>query len=211
MIVRKLWGNQIAGPVAAIFAVVLPVVALRLDATRTTAIWLGVAPLLLAVLLIWPAQYQAWKRELEERNTETNRNQKPELKGEAYDFSRDPNGTITRTVSNVDGHRVYVPFNFTLAITNHRQVTTNVSRLIIDATEVEPPIELWEVSYAHSIELEYAKIVRLLVTGKAIVKVDPDEIGIVRLDRLKVAVVDGLGISHEIPVHPNSQWPLRSY
>jgi hypothetical protein len=165
----------------------------------------------LAVLFFVLASYGAWKQQRDLFLAELAKNQNPELRGEAYDFARDPNGTITHTDSNVDGHRVYVPFSFTLAITNHRPVNTNLSKLIIDGREVQPPIELWKIEYPHFIELEYAKIVRLRVTGTTGVEADPGEIGVVRLDNLKVAVVDGLGDQHDIPVHPGSQLPLRSF
>lgn len=59
--VAKLWGKHIAGPTAALFAIILPFVGLAIGSGRTVAIWLDVIPLLIAVILIWPAQYEVWK------------------------------------------------------------------------------------------------------------------------------------------------------
>lgn len=61
--VSRLWGDHIAGPIAAGLAIVLPLIGLRLGTSVTVTLWLAVAPLLLAVLLIWPAQYGMWKKE----------------------------------------------------------------------------------------------------------------------------------------------------
>ncbi len=89
MIVRKLWGKNITGPVAACLALVLPIVGLVVETTKTVTIWLGVAPLLLAVLLIWPAQYEAWKQERKLLEQEQAKNERPEIHGDFFGFGND--------------------------------------------------------------------------------------------------------------------------
>jgi hypothetical protein len=96
-LVRRLWGKSIAGPIAAGFAVLLPIIGLVFHSSALAATWLGIAPALVAIILIWPAQYQVWKaerdrgerdirEEREKREAEERRNAKPEIKGELSNF-----------------------------------------------------------------------------------------------------------------------------
>src|SRR5271170_58212 len=160
-LVTRLWGRLIAGPIAAVCSLIGLVVGLSLHLGPTATSVLSVVPLADSILLIWPAQYEAWKQERVERELEVAKNQKPDLRGEAYDFSRNQHGTITSTMSSDEGWTVFVPFHFTLSVTNHRQATTNLSKLILDATDVQPAVSWLNINDAHSVELEYAKIVRL--------------------------------------------------
>jgi hypothetical protein len=66
-LVAKAWGNHIAGPVAAGLALILPFVNLWWGQYPGITLWVALAPALLAVLLIWPAQYQVWKEECGKR------------------------------------------------------------------------------------------------------------------------------------------------
>lgn len=91
--VALLWGKHIAGPMAAILAIILPLIGLGAGSSRTVAIWLGVAPLLLAVLLIWPAQYEAWKQERDAKQKALT----PSIEGEYFEVRlvQNSNGIIS--------------------------------------------------------------------------------------------------------------------
>lgn len=61
--VRRIWAKNIAGPLALACAVILPIAGLGFHLDSTLITWLGVAPLLVAILLTWPAHYEVWKEE----------------------------------------------------------------------------------------------------------------------------------------------------
>lgn len=66
--VSRLWGSHIAGPIAAILALILPLIGMHYHSAATVTILLAVAPLLFAVFLIWPAQYLVWKQEYDKHS-----------------------------------------------------------------------------------------------------------------------------------------------
>ena len=84
MLVRRLWGKHIAGPFFALLAVILPLIGLFCHSSPTVTIWLGATPLILAVLFIWPAQYQVWKSERGLLAQEQGKALRPELKGSVH-------------------------------------------------------------------------------------------------------------------------------
>lgn len=157
--VGRLWGNHIAGPIAAGFAIILPVVGLLFHSSTMAAIWLGLAPLVVAIVLIWPAQYGIWKQEREARVTELAnerdkrekevaqerqkreaeeaKNQTPELTGEVLNFRAQGNfgqGDVPEIISHFE-------FVCEMYVCNRRQTPTTIRSVDIDTSAIKPKAE----------------------------------------------------------------------
>jgi hypothetical protein len=94
--VRRIWTKNIVGPVA-VCAILLPIAGGSFHVSLTVTVCLGAAPLLIAILLTWPAHHEVWRQERAEREKEISEerakreaaevsNGRPEIQGELNSF-----------------------------------------------------------------------------------------------------------------------------
>jgi hypothetical protein len=92
--VLRVWAKFIAGPAAAIASLGALVYGLTHNLTPTeTSVW-SLSPLVVAFVLIWPAQYSVWKDEHQLRVEEQAKHRLPEIFGEFYDLSLIPGPNV---------------------------------------------------------------------------------------------------------------------
>jgi hypothetical protein len=205
VLVLKHRGKWIAGPVAAIFGlIVVPIVGLRGGFSQQTTTWLSVASVVTAILLLWPAQYSAWKQERQSRHEAESKYQKPEIKGEAYGFGFDDKRINTELVDHVT-NKSRVAYQFKLDLHNHRDVATNLIAIELDGSRLPESVKFSNIEYPHGILLEYAKSITVDVHCMADATYDPGGLNFIDLDKLNVYITDGLHERHEIPTRPGEK------
>lgn len=204
-VVIRLWGNHIAGPVAAIFALALPFIGMHFGSTPRVTLWLGVAPLSLAVLLIWPAQYEAWRQERVMRENEAEKNQLPEITGEITSaVARPANPQSMSDVMLYDGCHVFM---FSLSVRNVRSPETNIGRIRLRAFDTKPILALFD-AVVHSQQPDSTERVlrrgilnELDVVAYARFPDDyqfPDN-GEIEFSAFYSIITDGFGRDHRVP------------
>ena len=219
MLLSKLWEDEISGPVLAIVGIVLLIVqAFVTDVpTATKALKCGAwVTLGAAAVMVLVAQYKAWSLERDKYEAEATKNGQPEIKGEAFNF-RDTGQRVTGvTFWNAE-------IRFEMSVCNHRPVNTNMKRVEIDGQLMvgaarfskilafkpvpckvmhQPPLDTNPI-------LPHAMDVKLIV--EAWVEIDADDLQkheAIKLDGLKIRVVDGLGGAHVIGVRAGEELAL---
>lgn len=205
VMVAKLWGGHIAGPVAAVLALLLPVVQKLwpklFGSSDTVSIWLFLAPLLLAVLLIWPAQYQAWKDERSKRVDEENKNTRPEIQGQIESVSCRPIPT-----DEDDAFRSNALLLCVLRICNHRTADTNITEVHVRTCNLRPLLFFHDPSVQmrkdgrldepQNVVLKYGISHEVVISASTRL---PDSMAQdMDLSALEVTVTDGFGTAHSI-------------
>ncbi len=208
-LVFRLWSKQIAGPIAAVAAILLPIVSLAVHSTRFAATLFGVAPLLVAIILIWPAQYQVWKEERDNRRTEERKNSLPQIMGELQGFEIK---TIRRGVE--EDFNLGFLVTFSLSVRNQRSVSTNITRLELDGSSMKTPTAFTNVVLLEparipldpprsSLDVELKRGIEVHMIGTA--QLDPLNIAIgsrkqIDLTGLRASLVDGFGNVHPLQI-----------
>jgi|SRR5580704_7223981 hypothetical protein len=204
-LVTKHWLRWIAGPVAAVFGlVIVPIVGLRGSFSTQTTTWLSIASVVIAILLLWPAQYTAWKQERSLRQEAESTYKKPDIKGEAYGFVFDDKRINTELIDHLT-NKSRVAYQFKLDLHNHRDIATNLVTIELDGSKLPEPVKFSHIEYPHGIVLEYAKAITLDVHCMADATFEPETLKLIDLDMLKVYVIDGLHERHEIPTKPGEK------
>ena len=225
--VRRIWIKNIAGPVAAICALILPVAGLILHSDRALTVCLAAVPLLIAMILTWPAHYEVWREDrkgreegaVEERpkpkavepplkpkavEVDTSR---PEIQGELRGFRLSGNPGESRSGN---AWRCYANAACQLYVCNSKPVKATLKGLVIDGSALDPPAEFSKVIFIRGAD-------KVLEQG---VGVNCDvlmtytfngfqwkQIGRVELKNMKVYAIDSFGGKHLLSVPPAETLP----
>jgi hypothetical protein len=213
VMVGRLWGREISGPVLAAVSIVLAFAyghyADNANATVKLVKYAAWLTGIISVLLVFVAQYKAWCFERERYEAEAARNIKPELRGVAENFrSKGPYG------DHRSPEPIYASFGITfdLRLTNHRPVPTNIG-----SVEVAGAI-LHKVAFCSDLELGFAGSLEygIAATVPMSARVDVYYVAIadlkdkeIDLSKLRIEVIDGFGDRHHIPIAENERiWLL---
>jgi hypothetical protein len=234
--VRRIWVRNVAGPVSAVCAVILPVAGLIFHADATVIVGMVAVPLLIAILLTWPAHHQVWKEDggqqvVEERpkpqaftkaveeqpkpKTEEHPTpravevvpKKPEINGELRGFRLSGNPGESRAGNS---WRCYANAACKLYLTNSTAVNATLKELVIDGSALDPPAEFSQVTFIRGADkvLEQGMDVNCDVLLTYTFKgFQWKQLGRVDLKEVKVLVVDSLGYKHSISVPAGESLP----
>jgi hypothetical protein len=171
--------------------------------TATTAKLLNwsVASAVLAVALIFVAQYGAWRIEREHYEKELAKNALPEINGEIRVALAKPyTSTIDDGLNHLRSHIV----TLFLYVCNRHPVDTNIAEVKLNGVELHPPRFLFDISLSspgrgtvapNEIILRRGIQTELIVMASAkISDITPP----IDLTALKVSLVDGFGGTHLI-------------
>jgi hypothetical protein len=159
--------------------------------------WTAISYLIVAGLLIFVAQYDAWKEQHQRAHEEAVKNIRPEIEGRIDDFSiGSTNGS-----SIIEGISYrHTAFSCWLAMTNLRQVPTNITGYALVGVKCSPQIEFRDVVISTPPEVTYAKEVKVRLSGTAQIQGESDTAEDVSLDGLYAIVVDGFRFPHTLPI-----------
>jgi hypothetical protein len=230
--VLTIWLKKIAGPVAALCAVILPIAGVAFHLSPIATTWLGVTPLLLAILLTWPAHYELWKEVGEKREEPEARKERqarkeqqmPEvseprpqidkpriegamIQGELSGFRLSGNPGESRTGNS---WRCYANAACKLYVCNSNPVKATIKDLVIDGSALDPPAEFTQVTFLRGADkvLEQGIGVNCEVLLRYAFKgFQWKQIGRVELKNVKVYAVDSFGAQHLISVPPGESLP----
>jgi hypothetical protein len=234
--VRKIWTKNIAGPAAAVCAIVLPIAGVSLNFSPVVNTWLGVAPLLIAVLLTWPAHYEVWKEDRERREKDVveerpkpeapeadssrpgirsqpeTRSQSdiqvgPEIQGELRGFRLSGRPGESRT-GNV--WRCYANAACKLYICSSKPTKVTLKELIIDGSALDPPAEFTQVTFLKGGDQVLEQGIGVdcdLLLNYTFKGLQWKQIGRVDLKTVKVYAVDSSGNKHLISVSQGESLP----
>ncbi|MEP6961304.1 MAG: hypothetical protein ABI995_04460 [Acidobacteriota bacterium] len=162
-------------------------------------IWMT-AGLGLAFLLT--AGYRAWRQEHVAYLAELEKNQKPEIKGEAYGFRvrMQTSGMGTRGADLI----------LRMDLCNHRQVPTNFIGVQIEGAQTTPPSRFFESNLPVILtrgDSEYVPPRPDLPHGRSVtvewcvsIEVDGRDYGEVQIDQASIEVIDSFGNRHPIQI-----------
>lgn len=216
--VRGIWTKNIAGPVAIVCAIVLPIAGVSFHVSPAVTVCLAAAPLLIAILLTWPAHYEVWSEEraLREKEVSEERakreaaevsNARPEIQGELNSFRLSGNPGESRTL-NV--WRCYASAACKLYVCNSRAMKTTLKELVIDGSALDPPAEFSQITFIRGADkvLEQGVGVNcdvlLTYTFKGL---QWKQIGSVDLKNVKAYAVDSFGNKHLVSVPQGERLP----
>jgi hypothetical protein len=152
----------------------------------------------LAVSALLVTSYRVWVNEYRRAEAEIAKNDKPEIRGEIFDFKR--SGILGDSIlKGVRSCSFYLTFKIFLC--NHREVSTTIKEIRLDGSAVNPPCVFSEVSVPEDARLDrgigrgFDKVVRVSVKGKR-----NDEVEQINTQGLKALVIDSFGQAHLIPV-----------
>lgn len=158
--------------------------------------WTATAYLIVAGLLIFVAQYHAWREQHDRAEFEVAKNQLPHIEGEAFAFDAGPRiGTSGRD----SGFR-FTQFSCKVFLVNRRQVTTNILKVSLDGSHCKPPISFSGIVHPLNIEVAYAKGTTIEMSGTAEIAGKCADKQRVSMNGLSVVVVDGFRDKHAFGV-----------
>jgi hypothetical protein len=219
VMVAKLWGNHIAGPILAVISIPLGVAAAYYSGDPTTAArvvkWSAWLTGSASIFMIFVAQYDAWCGEREKYETELAKNGKPEIRGEASGFRR--HGLLSEGRYEGGPSHASVQIKFTLTLCNHRPVPTNLKAIELNIQHMLGKVTLFsDITLnplspdpmkpnpsPNSVLLDYAisatvqVFAMVTVYGLMLVDLKEQEVA---LDKLEVYAVDGLGGRHRLAI-----------
>ncbi len=183
------WLARMSGPLTVPFTIAALFVS-SADYRRLFAI--------LAILAVFVTCYRVWASEYDRAEIEIAKNEKPEIRGEIFDFKRRGvfGDSIAREKWSCSFH-----ISFTIYLCNHRTVSTTIKEIKLDGSKMNPPSAFSEVSLSQVVRLdrgigkELEKGVLVTVEGKRL-----DEVERISTQGLKASVVDAFGQTHVIPV-----------
>ena len=182
LIVGKLWGSQVSGPVLAVVTIVLLIIGLFINNPTYAAKflnWAAASTGALAILLVVAAQYEAWSLERGKYEAEVKRIVSPDIRGS---FSN---------LNFFDGQALY---GFDLTACNHSTAITNIRDVFAHVAYVDGESQVVRVSLAPdgtSTRLEFGiehPIRAIFACSRPLYVM-----------RVKVRLIDGLGKEHAIP------------
>jgi hypothetical protein len=201
VIVGRLWGREISGPILAGVSIVLAIAyACYADNANATvslvkyAAWLTGA---ISILLVFIAQYKAWLAEREKFEAEEAKNQRPEILGHASNFMTE--GPLLNSMSDGAKSAAFT-LKFDMNLCNHRQVPTNLQDITVTGTIYGHISHFSEVKFDHA-NLLYGIAANLQVTGRAnVYSLDLEDLKgkWLNLDNIRIYAVDGFGDRHQI-------------
>jgi hypothetical protein len=227
VIVAKLWGQQISGPVLALISICAvvagPFYAESPSAAsvllKASAWFTGIA----SVVLLFVAQYKAWCAERESYDRELARNSRPEISGRVGEFDVWQSvGNSIRSEENFCGCSV----TFRVSMSNGRPVQTNLRDLRIDGsgmlvratfenivirspgettTQMEALVNKTSRPHFHptlpqGIYLEFVASAEIIVKGHHWAGLK----NTLNLTGLRVEAIDGFGCPHRLEVEPGA-------
>lgn len=153
---------------------------------------------LLAILAVLVTCYRTWANEYDRAESEIAKNQKPEIRGEIYEFRRA--GAFGDSISG--GKRsCHFAVAFKLFLCNYRAVSTTIKEIKLIGSNMNPPTTFSEVTFSADLRLdrgigtELEKLVDVLVEDKR-----NDEVERVSIEGLIVLIIDAFDQTHVIPV-----------
>jgi hypothetical protein len=189
------WVGKMSGP-AAVLLVFLPLLWPSLFGQSTM---LGRATWVAAAICLVIANYSAWKHERDKYEREASRNEKPEIRGKAWNFRKTGMHGDTRL-----RNESYATFgiDFDLTLSNHRPATTNLANVSIAGSLMSITTMIRDVKFqteilAHGIAVVVSVSALVSLNGVSISDLKNKEIA---LDRFYIGIFDGFGIYHPIPI-----------
>lgn len=176
-------------------------------AANKASTWIVAGIGFLAVLFFVVAAFKTWADEHRKCVAEIAKNQKPDIRGEAFDFlSSEGSGE-----GNYRDHwRSYTDLTFELFLCNQRPVTSNLRAIELDGTQLVPPVTFDVMRHAVNmepdlttldVELSQGMSRTLSVNGTATVYgMRLADVPPIMLDKLIVTVIDGFEQRHRIRV-----------
>lgn len=210
-VVKRHFGNFIAGPIVGAFGLLAAFIGWKTGASPEFVKWTAWISLAVFPLSIFPAQYYAWKDERLELEKERAKNEKPEIGGEAWNFKVGIKGPSVISGKSYFGAQVY----FAMRVCNSRQVKTSVRDVILDGSNLNPPVKFYRVQQL----AEYPSPAGMpqLILDHGIHKDIPcafqaemeGEPKNVILDNLIIELVDGFGVHHSIQTRAGESLAFR--
>jgi|SRR5208283_2715369 len=152
----------------------------------------------LAILAVLVTCYRVWAREYDRAEIEIAKNEKPEIRGEVFDFKR--RGVFG---DSIVGKKCSCSFHlgFRMYLCNHRAVSTTVKEIKLDGSGMNPKLTFSEIILTEDVRLdrgigkELAKGVLVGVEDKLL-----EDVQMVSTQGLKVFIIDAFGQTHDIPL-----------
>jgi hypothetical protein len=161
--------------------------------------WVVGGSALLAVMFFAVAAYRTWRDEYNKYEGEVAKNQQPEIKGEAFDFS----GYGRCGDGQYRGHwSANTQVKFELFLCNHRPTNTTLRGLELDGSHLLPAVSFdLEPDLPADMELLYGVGMRLTVHATATVYgMRLTEVPPIKMNDLVVLVTDAFDQRHRIQV-----------
>jgi hypothetical protein len=162
--------------------------------------WSAIVSGLLAIVLIFVAQYGAWHVERAAREEELAKNALPEITGEIRTALARPYTSATN--EDLATHSI----SLFLFVCNHRPVDTNIAGVKLNGVDLHPPYFFFDISVSSlkgmkvlgptEILLQRGILIELIVNA-SIHMSDASDVPI-DFSALTVSLVDGLGGTHVI-------------
>ena len=169
--------------------------------------WVVGGSAFLAAVFFTVAAYRTWRDEHDKYTSEVAKNQRPDVRGEAFDFKGD--GVSGDGLYR--GHRnAYTGVSFKLFLCNHSPVNTTLKNIDYDGSQLTPPVEFGfdavDIAFGHEsfpVDTELPHGIGKTLTVHTEATVDGFRIADVPpivMDNLQVHVVDAFDQRHPIRI-----------
>ncbi len=199
----SMWGEHISGPILGLISIGFAIAFGHYanDASASTALLKYAAYLTggVSALLIFPAQYNVWKAERDQLDKEKEKNTRPDIKGSVTYLNFEG---IRTEGTDVSGSHVSTEVDFGVYLVNRNDAPTNLQKIVLKGSNLEPRIEFNEVICANTNLVfgmgQRLEHIRTMATIRGFSRAR--EIPPIKLDKLEAYAVDGLRKWHWISV-----------
>jgi hypothetical protein len=199
----SMWGKHISGPIFGVLSIGSAFAAAHFanNASASTALLKYAAYVTggLSILLFFSAQYDVWKAERDQLDKEKEKNTRPDIKGSVTYLNFKG---IRTEGTDVSGSHVSTEVDFGVYLVNRNDAPTNLQKIVLKGSNLEPRIEFEEVICANTNLVfgmgQRLERIRTTATIRGFSRVG--EIPPIKLDRLEAYAVDGLRKWHWISV-----------
>lgn len=176
-------------------------------ATNKGNAWVVGGSAVFAAIFFVVAAFRTWRDEYTKYTDEAAKSQKPEIKGEAFDFSGYGNHGEGYSHGKWGAD---TEMSFRLYLCNHRPVTTNLKAICLDGCALVPPLKFVFLNGTQIKEqlpdglphgLGHTITVKVTATADRRLA----DIAEVMLGTLKLWVIDAFGHEHEIRIRPGER------
>lgn len=196
------WNGLYAGPIAAFIGLLMLFFGTQWGIPDDVTTLLNRMTISIAVLLFPVAQYLVWSDEVKAKEAAEASNILPDLRGKVTGIRSDPNFPFGQQLIN-DKYASEWHALFTIDLTNHRNVTTNIHRIEVDGSQLVPPLSFEDVTFK-PVVADYANMKGFAVQARVLAyncrQVDIHKL--IDLTPVRVTVFDGLDRPHNIEIHP---------
>jgi hypothetical protein len=163
--------------------------------------WVVGGSAFLATVFFVVAAYRTWRDEHDTYTSEVAKNQRPDIRGEAFDLSGE--GIYGEGYDQPGHWSVSCQSSFELYLCNHNPVNTTLKAIELDGSRLRPPVTFDfdrlnipdGTELVHGIGTKFTVQVNATVEGMRLADISP-----IAMDDLRVNVVDAFDHKHPIPI-----------